>query len=267
MAEFIKNPETEQTQEVEETRLEQQAETGGGNTGAQEKDASPVHKANTVMSWLDKFLLMLNKYSAKKILEAMLFIVLMVLLGIFAFKPEVAFKSYDDYREKSHNERMEKRNNNTPLVQEELDRLRVRYDASWVSVWELHNNTNNLDGLPFIFASLNYESMYPGLTPIAEQFDNVRLSLYPLSTFLRKNEMWYGDVEDLKDIDYTAYYRAKALNIKYLGFTLMEVEHAPNAVLSFAFVEGMEPDDLEDFVQAWVRASYKINGLLTVDRK
>ena len=106
--------------------------------------------------------------------------------------------------------------------------------------------------------------MNPGLVPIAEEFDNVRLSLYPISTYLRQNEMWYGDVEELKDIDYTAYYRAKALGIKYLGFRLMDAGGSPNAVLSFAYVEGAELPEMGDFVESWIMSSYKINGLLTV---
>ena len=256
MAEF-------ERENVEETKIEEQVETKQEETSP----ASPVERVNTTMSWVDKFLKMIDKYSVKKILQAMLLVFLLVFLGIFAFKPEAIFKSYEDYRERTHNERMDKRHNNTPLIQAELDNLRIRYDVSWVSVWELHNNTNNLDGLPFIFASLNYESMNPGLVPIAEQFDNVRLSLYPISTYLRNNEMWYGEVEELKEVDYSAYYRAKALGIKYVGFKLMEAEHAPNAVLSFAFVESAPLPDMKDFIQSWIRTSYKVNGLLTIDEK
>jgi hypothetical protein len=247
--------------EIEETTIEQAPET------IPQVTENPIERADTVVSWIDKFLKMIRKYSAKKVLEAMLFVVLLVFLGLFAFKPEAVFKSYDEYKEKTHIERMDKRNNNTPLIQEELNKLRVQYNASWVSVWELHNSTNNLDGMPFIFASLTYESMNPGLIPIAEQFDNVRLSLYPLSSYLRMHDMWYGDVEKLKDIDNTAYYRAKALGIGYIGFKLMEVEHSPNAVLSFAFVEGVELPNMNEFFQDWVMASYKINGLLTIDKK
>ena len=162
---------------------------------------------------------------------------------------------------------MVERMNNTPLIQAELDKFRLRTDASWVSIWELHNSTNNLDGMPFLFASLTYESMNPALTPIAEQFDNVRLSLYPLASYLREREMWYGDVEGLKDIDNSAYYRAKALGIKYLGFRLMEIENSPNAVMSFAFVEGARLPDENAMVQDWVMASYKVNSLLSVGGK
>lgn len=245
--------EFDKEQEVQETKLEIQ--TGQNNNG---------DKVDKAMSWVDKVMEMLNKYSAKKMLQGILIVFVIIFMGLFAFKPETIFKSYDEYREKTHSERMDKRTNNTPLIQAELNSLRSKYDASWVSVWELHNNTNNLDGLPFIFASLNYESMNPGLVPIAEEFDDVRLSLYPLSTYLRQHEMWYGDVEELKDIDYTAYYRAKALGIKHLGFRLMTVDGTPNAVLSFAYVEGAELPNSNDFIQNWIMTSYKINGLLTV---
>ena len=145
-----------------------------------------------------------------------------------------------------------------------LDKFRLKTDASWTSIWELHNSTNNLDGMPFLFASLTYESMNPVLTPIAEQFDNVRISLYPLGSYLRENEMWFGEVEMLKDIDNSAYYRAKALGIKYLGFRLMEIEGAPNALMSFAYVEGVDIPNENLLLQEWVMTSYKVNTLLTV---
>ncbi len=246
--------EFDKEQEVQETKLEPQ----------QVEQSNNGDKVDKAMKWVNKVMEMLNKYSAKKMLQGILIVFVIIFMALFAFKPETIFKSYDEYREKTHSERMDKRTNNTPLIQAELNTLRSKYNASWVSVWELHNNTNNLDGLPFIFASLNYESMNPGLVPIAEQFDDVRLSLYPISTYLRQHEMWYGDVEELKDIDYTAYYRAKALGIKYLGFRLMDADGTPNAVLSFAYVEGVELPEMDDFVESWIMSSYKINGLLTV---
>lgn len=255
MAEF------EKEKELQETTIESQVE--------QEKNESTDVKGNVdaTMNWLDKALNLLNKYSAKKILQAILVVFVVIFMALFAFKPESIFKSYDEYKAKAHSERMDTRNNNTPLIQSELDNLRVRYGATWVSVWELHNNTNNLDGLPFIFASLNYESVKPGAIPISDQFGELRLSLHPLSTYLRKNDMWYGSVEELKEIDYSGYYRAKALDIEYLGFKIMDIEDSPNAALSFAFVEGTELPNMEEFIASWVRTSYKINGLLTVNRK
>jgi hypothetical protein len=254
MAEFEKEQEVQE----QETQLEPQVEQ-------ETTQVNPKERVDTTMTWIDKVLGMLNKYSAKKVLQAILIIFVVVFIGLFAYKPEAIFRSYNDFQKQEHNERMGQRTDVTPQIQTELDKLRKSYGVSWVSVWEFHNNTNNLDGLPFIFASLNYESMNPALTPIAEQFDDVRVSLYPLVTYLRQKDVWYGTTEDLQAIDNTAYYRAKALGIKYLGFRLLRVEGMPNAAISFAFVEGSEmPENMNDFIQAWTNSGYNINSILSV---
>lgn len=229
-----------------------------------EKIDAVIKTTNATIGWVEAVHKFIKKNGFKKLVMDIIAVCVVVFIGLWIFQPGIFSNRLDQYREQKHAEKMVERMNNTPLIQAELDKFRLMTDASWVSIWELHNSTNNLDGMPFLFASLTYESMNPGLTPIAEQFDNVRLSLYPLATYLRENEMWYGNVEDLKEIDNTAYYRAKALDIKYLGFRLMEIENTPNAVMSFAYVEGADIINEKYLVQDWVMASYKVNSLLTV---
>lgn len=229
-----------------------------------EKIDAVIKTTNATIGWVEVVHNFIKKNGFKKLVMDIIAVCIVVFIGLWIFQPGIFSNRLDQYREQKHAEKMVERMNNTPLIQAELDKFRLMTDASWVSIWELHNSTNNLDGMPFLFASLTYESMNPGLTPIAEQFDNVRLSLYPLATYLRENEMWYGDVEDLKEIDNTAYYRAKALGIKYLGFRLMEIENTPNAVMSFAYVEGANIINEKYLVQDWVMSSYKVNSLLTV---
>ena len=232
-----------------------------------EKIDAVIKTTNATIGWIGMIHKFITDYGLKKLVMDLLGVCVVVFVALWIFQPGIFSNRLDKYREARHAEKMVERMNNTPLIQAELDKFRLRTDASWVSIWELHNSTNNLDGMPFLFASLTYESMNPVLTPIAEQFDNVRLSLYPLASYLREREMWYGDVEGLKDIDNSAYYRAKALGIKYLGFRLMEIENSPNAVMSFAFVEGARLPDENAMVQDWVMASYKVNSLLSVGGK
>lgn len=230
-----------------------------------EKIDAVIKTTNATIGWMDTIHKFLTKNGFKKLVMDIIAVAIVVFIGLWIFQPGIFSNRMDQYREQKHNERMVERMNNTPLIQAELDKFRLMSDASLVSVWELHNSTNNLDGMPFLFASLTYESVLPGLTPIAEQFDNVRLSLYPLGTYLREHEMWYGDVETLKEIDNSAYYRAKALGITFLGFRLMEIEGAPNAMMSFAYVDGTAEPPTSDFVQSWILSSYKVNSLLSVN--
>ena len=229
-----------------------------------EKIDAVIKTTNATLGWMEVIHKFIKKNGLKKIVMDIIAVCVVVFIGLWIFQPGIFSNRLDQYREARHAEKMTERLNNTPLIQSELDKFKIQTNASWVSVWELHNSTNNLDGMPFLFASLTYESMNPALTPIAEQFDNVRLSLYPLASYLREHEMWYGDVEAIKEVDNTAYYRAKALGIKYLGFRLMEIEGSPNAVMSFAYVEGAELPNEKNLLQTWVMASYKVNTLLSV---
>lgn len=246
--------------ENEKTRLEEMELNS-------EKIEKVIKTTNATIGWVETVHKFITKLGFKKLVMDMLGVAIFVIVGLWLFQPGIFVERIERYKDQQHEYRKELRTNNTPLVQDELDKLRNQYNVSWAAVWELHNSTNNLDGMPFLFASLTYESMNPALTPIAEQFDNVRLSLYPLSTYLEKNEIWCGDVDSLKTIDNSAYHRAKALGIKYLGFKLLAVNGEPKALLSVAFVEDCEVPDFEKLKGSCVYTSYKISSLLTISHE
>lgn len=222
---------------------------------------------NGTANIVEKFLGMIDKFGIRKILEAMLLVVLFVFLTIFAFKPETVFGAYDKYRENQHTERMAERLDNTPLIQKALDDYRHDVDASRVAIFELHNSTNSLDGMPFLFASMTYESINPGLMSAAMEFDNVRLSLYPIATYLREHEVWYGKVDDLDQIDHIAWQRLKILNAKYVAFRLLENERVPNAVVVSIFNEGTEVVNVDYVKEKSYMMTYRVNELLSVKKK
>lgn len=235
--------------------------------GGGEKIEAVIKTTNATLGWLETIHKFLAKHGFKKLVMDLLGVGMAVVVGLWIFQPGVFVERFKKYEEEQHEYRKELRSNNTPLVQEELDKLREQYNVSWAAVWELHNSTNNLDGLPFLFASLTYESLNPALTPIAQQFDELRLSLHPLSTYLEKNEIWCGHVDELLDLDIAAYHRAKALNIEYLGFKLLSVNGEPKAVLSVAFVEGCPIPDFNKLRESCYLTSYKISSLLTMTQE
>lgn len=247
--------------ETKEKTLLESMESGN------EKIDAVIKTTNATIGWVETIHRFIQKNGFKKLVMDIIAVAIVVFIGLWIFQPGIFSNRMDQYREQKHAERMVERMNNTPVIQEELDKLRQQYNVSWAAVWELHNSTNNLDGMPFLFASLTYESMNPALTPIAEQFDNVRLSLYPLSSYLRQNEIWCGDVDSLQVIDNSAYHRAKALGIKYLGFKLLSLNGEPKALLSVAFVEGCDMPDFERLKENCIYTSYKINSLLTLDNE
>lgn len=243
--------------EKQETRLEMDKE--------QVETMTEAH--NGAANLVERFLGMIEKFGIRKIFEAMLLVVLFVFLTMFAFNPDKVFSAYDNYKEAQHTERMTERLDNTPLVQAALDEYRHKVDASRVAVFELHNSTNSLEGMPFLFASMTYESINQGLMSAAMEFDNVRLSLYPICTYLRKHNVWYGKVDDLESVDYIAWQRLKILNAKYVAFRMLENDKVPYAVVVSVFNEGMEIGDVEYVKEESYKMTYKINGLLSVKSK
>ena len=243
--------------EKDETRLEFESGKVEATTGAH----------NGVMNIMEKFLSLIDKFGIRKIFEAMLLIVLFVFLTIFAFKPESVFKAYDNYKETQHNERMVERLDNTPLIQNTIDEYRKKVNASRVAVFELHNSTNSLEGMPFLFASLTYESISPALTSAAKEFDNVRLSLYPIISYLRENEIWYGKVEDLMVLDHIAYQRLVLLEAKYVGFRILETDRVPSALVITIFNGGTDIQDVKRVKEESLMMTYKVNSLLSVKTK
>lgn len=243
--------------EKQETRLEMDKEQVETMTQAHDGTANLV----------ERLLGMIDKFGIRKIFEAMLLVVLFVFLTMFAFNPEKVFTAYDNYKEEQHTERMAERLDNTPLVQAAIDEYRHKVNASRVAVFELHNSTNSLEGMPFLFASMTYESINPGLMSAAMEFDNIRLSLYPICTYLRNKEVWYGKVDDLEPIDHIAWQRLKILNAKYVAFRMLENEKVPNAVVVSIFNDGVDIEDVEFVKEESYKMTYKVNNLLSVKSK
>lgn len=232
-----------------------------------EKIDAVIKTTNATIGWYKTISKFIHEHGFKNLVMGVISVAIFVFIALWIFQPGIFVERFKRYEDEQHEYRKELRTNNTPLVQEELNKLREQYNVSWAAVWELHNSTNNLDGMPFLFASLTYESLNPALTPIAQQFDELRLSLHPLATYLEKNELWCGHVDELKDIDIAAYYRAKALNIEYLGFKLLSVNGEPKAVLSVAFVEGCPTPDFNKLKESCYLTSYKISSLLTITQE
>lgn len=243
--------------EKDETRLEFENEKVEATTGAH----------NGTMNIMEKFLSLIDRFGIRKIFEAMLLVVLFVFLTIFAFKPESVFNAYDKYKETQHNERMVERLDNTPLIQETIDEYRNKVGASRVAVFELHNSTNSLEGMPFLFASMTYESINPALESAAKEYDNVRLSLHPIISYLRDNEVWYGKIEDLVELDHIAYQRLRVIEAKYVGFKLLETDRVPTALVVTIFNEGSNIQNLKYVKEESFMMTYKVNALLSVKKK
>ena len=100
---------------------------------------------------------------------------------------------YEDIRERTV----------TPKIQKELEILCYSLGADRAFLFELHNGKKNSTGLPFKFADMSYEQVNEekDIDRVAENYQDVPLTLYKYPYHLSAQKYFYGDVAEISLID------------------------------------------------------------------
>lgn len=100
-----------------------------------------------------------------------------------------------------HKYLVEKRIENSPKIRFELKDLLIRLGATRAAVCEMHNGTNNLAGIPFLYLDMTYEEISPKVDYVIDNFKNFNLAKYPFVASHIKDMYWSGSIDDLKKED------------------------------------------------------------------
>lgn len=199
-----------------------------------------IDKTDKGIGFLERILEMVKKYSFFDFIKGFILILLTALVIGFISNPTYIFEKYQEWGDKKHQELLEKRLKNNEKLHLKAEQLLYRIDADRVLILELHNGLENSAGMPFSKCSATYEAINEGVKPVAEQYQNINLSLMPFATYLLEHGYWCGNVEDIKDIDRGLYY--KMLSNETTHFAACVVEGIDNA-LAFMFVSFKATDD------------------------
>lgn len=197
-------------------------------------------KVDKGLGWLDKALNIVDKYKFRTIFKAIIIILIVAATVGFVSNPTYIFEKYKEWSDQQHKELLEKRMKNNEKLHLKAEQLLYRINADRVMILELHNGLENNAGLPFSKCSATYEALNIGVKPVADQYQNVNLSLMPFATYIFEKGYWCGNVEDLAQIDRGLYY--KMLSNETTHFAACVVEGVDNA-LAFVFVSFKATDD------------------------
>lgn len=89
----------------------------------------------------------------------------------------------------------------SPKIRSELKDLLIRLGATRAAVCEMHNGTNNMAGIPFLYLDMTYEEISPKVNYVIDDFKNFNLAKYPFIAAHIKDTHWVGSIEDLKKED------------------------------------------------------------------
>lgn len=199
-----------------------------------------IDKTEKGIGWLERLMTLVDKYSIWKFLKAFMIILFIALIVGFISNPTYIFEAYDRYKDKAHAEKLELRMKNNEKLHILCEKLMYRVGADRVIILECHNGLENNVGVPFAKCSATYEALNMGVKPVADQYQNVNLSLMPFATFLGEKGYWCGSVDELAEIDRGLYYKMLSNNTTHFAACVIEGIDKP---LAFMFVSFSVIDD------------------------
>lgn len=138
-------------------------------------------------------------------------------------------------KEEVHKELVDRRFQSTPLINNEIKDLIIDLGADRVLVLEMHNGTNNLNGLPFVFFDATYEETAPDIEYVSDQFKNFNMGRYPFIGSHFNEGIWIGSLEEIEKEDPRLASTLKFVDTNYLAVMVIEGVQGPLGILTVAF--------------------------------
>ena len=201
------------------------------------------------VNFFEKAVQVVDKYGSWKVFQAIIY------LGLFLFiifyipaitKATVervtteSINSADKDKETKHLENLELRKEMQPQIYAILGTFLEKTRADRAFIVELHNGSNNLNGVPFLHGSVTYDKSREGLEPIDEDYQNLSLARFSMSTYLHANYNYIGSVEKLSTIDKKLSAKLVSNDVKYIA--VMTLHNGTNEWGWFGLIYNRETD-------------------------
>ena len=134
-------------------------------------------------------------------------ILLFIMLYTFIIYPiniNELIKEKHDQMEAQHNENVDKRLLADQLIPTILENIRIKYNLERVSLLEMHNSTQNINGVSFLYLSMIYEEVADSVDYITDAYQYQRTgNFYEMFAEMKKNGcVILNDMDNIKDSKY-----------------------------------------------------------------
>lgn len=182
------------------------------------------------LGFFERAVKVVDKYGGWKVFQSIMFV------GMFLFfiyyipiitKSTVqqttieAMHTVNKDKEEMHIQNLEQRRQLQPKVDAILESFLTSAKADRAFIIELHNGSNNLNGVPFLHGSVTYDASVDGLDGIDEEYQNISLSRFEMSTYLHKNFEFIGTIDEMSKIDKKLAAKLKSNDVKYIAITTL----------------------------------------------
>lgn len=189
-------------------------------------------------SWLETVIILIQNYGFKKLLQAVLFIGICASLFLVynTIQEEDLVREILIDKSRIHNDASKARKEVDPKISKTLTRMLYSMEADRVSILEMHNGKENPTSLPFLYCDMTYEETRDYVPYVSEEYEDLNMSKFQFPSFLYKNKVFYGEVEEITQIDKKLGMRLEMNDVKYIGMILIRT----NTDIGFVTISWME---------------------------
>lgn len=201
-----------------------------------------------------------SKFGYVKIICTFLLCLIMFLIGTTAVRIsnsgaiEKALMEYDKQAKDKEN----LRRGINPKINSLLDRALVNTKADRIFIFEYHNGTQSLVGVPFIYAEMTYERYKDGVIPTLDEFSKLNTSRYPIFNYVNKYGKWEGTIQDLEKFDPRLAKRFDIEGINYIYIRNLLDKNMGNTIIAFDSCTYLESSYVQYYQE---QLNYKISNL------
>ena len=215
--------------------MKKKTKTTMADLNNEKKEPIVIDNTSNVITWLERGLKLIKEYGVGRIIIGALLIAVLSVFFWFIFNPTKAFEVYDEWKKRQHDTLMELRIENAPKIQRSIENLTFKVGASRTLILELHNGTENVNGIPYTKCSATYEALNIGPHPVASYYQSQNLSLMPFITHLFDHGYWCGNTDDLTSIDKALAFKLKSNGTEHFTACVIEGIDKPLAILIVSF--------------------------------
>lgn len=172
---------------------------------------------NSGLSWLERILQLCKEYGVFNILKGLFILIMLSLTLRICYNPSFLFDKYTDYMTQRHIKELYKRTEYDQQVKSLLPEYLYKYHADRVWIIQYHNGI-----MDWQHGTMRFELCNDDVESIKNQYNDFNLTWINLPYYLKKNEVFIGDIVKLDSIDSTLYAQLKKNDVQYLACTIIK---------------------------------------------
>lgn len=224
------------------------------------------------LSFFERAVKIVDKYGTFKVITSIVLFALFLLVTvgtpiITKYSMEKSIEIADKNKELTHIRDLENRREVQPQIYSVLDNLLESTKADRAFIIELHNGSQNINGVPFLHGTVTYERVREGVENIDEEYQNLSLSRFESSIYMHNNLHFVGSVKDLAKIDKKIAAKLTSNQVSYVAVTTLHDGEKEWGWFGILYGEGRPIPSKEKMLNELLISSQTISGILVNVRK